>query len=50
MAAIAKALSRITGSSVDVETLKTIIMFCAVGLTVSLMVMTYGVDLSPGFF
>jgi hypothetical protein len=50
MAAIAKALSRIAGSGLDVETLKTIIMFCAVGLTVSLMVMTYGVDLSPGFF
>jgi hypothetical protein len=50
MAAIAKALSRITGNSVDVETLKTIIMFCAVGLTVSLMIMTYGVDLGPGFF
>jgi hypothetical protein len=50
MASIAKALSRISGTSVDVETLKMIIMFCAVGLTVSLMCMTYGIDLSPGFF
>jgi hypothetical protein len=33
-----------------VETLKTIAMFCAVGLTVSLMLASYGVDLSPGFF
>jgi len=50
MASIAKALSRISGTSVDVETLKMIIMFCAVGLTVSLICMTYGLDLSPGFF
>jgi hypothetical protein len=50
MAAIAKALSRISGTSVDVETLKTIIIFCAVGLTVSLICLTYGLDLSPGFF
>jgi hypothetical protein len=33
-----------------IETLKTIAMFCAVGLTVSLLVATHGVDLSPGFF
>jgi len=32
MLTIAKALSRISGTSVDVETLKTIIIFCAVGL------------------
>ncbi len=50
MAAIAKALSRISGTSVDAETLKTIIIFCAIGLTVSLMFMAYGLDLSPGFF
>ncbi len=35
---------------VDVETLKTIVMFCAVGLTVSLMLASYGLDLSPGLF
>jgi hypothetical protein len=50
MAALAKALSRFSGTSVDVETLKTIIMFCGVGLTVSLMCMSYGLDLSAGFF
>ncbi len=33
-----------------IETLKTIAMFCAVGLTVSLLLASYGVDLSPGFF
>jgi hypothetical protein len=50
MAAAAKALSRILRTNVDVETLKTIIMFCGVGLTVSLMCLSYGIDLSPGFF
>jgi len=50
MLTIAKALSRISGISVDIETLKTIIIFCAIGLTVSLICMTYGLDLSPGFF
>jgi hypothetical protein len=47
---IAKTLPRISGVELDVESLKTIIMFCGVGLTVSLMCLTYGVDLSPGFF
>jgi hypothetical protein len=50
MAAFTKALSRISGTNVDIETLKTIIMFCGVGLTVSLMLMSYGLDLSAGFF
>jgi hypothetical protein len=50
MAAIARALSRASGTEIDVETLKTVIMFCGVGLTVSLMLASYGVDLSPGFF
>lgn len=50
MAAISKALSRISGTDVDIETLKTIIMFCVVGLTVLLMCMSYGLDLSAGFF
>jgi hypothetical protein len=50
MAAIAKALSRVSGTQVEVETLKTIVMFCGVGLTVSLLLASYGLDLSPGFF
>ncbi len=48
MDAIAKGMSGALG--IDVETLKTIIMFCGVGLTVSLMCASYGLDLSPGFF
>jgi hypothetical protein len=50
MAAIARALSRVTGTQVDVETIKTLAIFCGVGLTVSLILASYGLDLSAGFF
>jgi len=51
MAAIARALSRtFPNTRVDIEILRTIAMFCAVGLTVSLLAASYGLDLSPGFF
>jgi hypothetical protein len=50
MEAVAKALSRVVSTEVEADTLKTIIAFCAVGLTVSLMCLSYGIDLSPGFF
>jgi hypothetical protein len=46
---VATALPRISGTGFDIETLKIIIMFCGIGLTVSLMYLSYGVDLSPGF-
>jgi hypothetical protein len=46
------ALSRISQVDLDadVETLKTVVLFCAVGLTVTLMCASYGLDLSLGFF
>jgi hypothetical protein len=50
VASIAKAISRISGTDVEVETLKTIVIFCGVGLLVSLACVCYGLDLSPGFF
>jgi len=51
MAAIARALSRtFPNTRVDIEVLRTIAMFCAVGLTVSLLAASYGLDLSAGFF
>jgi hypothetical protein len=51
MTAIARVLFRaFPAAGFDVETLKTIAMFCGVGLLVSLMVATYGLDLSAGFF
>jgi hypothetical protein len=51
MAAIARALSRaFPANQVEIETLKTIVMFCGVGLVVSLLMATYGLDMSVGFF
>ena len=51
MTAIARVLSRrLPASQADIETLKTIGMFCGAGLLVSLMLASYGLDLSPGFF
>jgi hypothetical protein len=37
MATIARALSRASGTQVDVETLKAIVIICGVGLLVSLL-------------
>jgi hypothetical protein len=50
MAALARALSRAIGVDVDVETLKTILLFCGAGLFVSLLAAMYGLDLSGGVF
>jgi len=50
MAAIARVLSRASGTEIKVETLKTIVVFCGVGLLASLLLLTYGLDLSAGFF
>jgi hypothetical protein len=50
MAALARALSRVTGTQIDVEEIKPILIFCGVGLTVSLFLISYGLDLSVGFF
>ena len=46
---IAKPLSSVSRIHFDVETLKTIIIFCAGGLIVSLMCTLRGLDLSTGF-
>jgi hypothetical protein len=50
MAAIVASLSRATGIDTEIATFKTVVMFCGVGLFVSLLFATYGLDLSPGFF
>ena len=34
----------------DANIIKQLLLFCAAWLLVSLLVMTYGLDLSPGFF
>jgi hypothetical protein len=54
MTAMAQALSRVFLSRIlsadERDTLKKIALFCGVGLLASLICMTYGLDLSPGFF
>jgi len=51
MAALVRVLLQASKTTdVDVETLKTVAMFCGVGLFVSLLFATYGLDLSAGFF
>jgi hypothetical protein len=45
LATLAKALSRTTTLDLDVDELKTILIFCGAGLLVSLVVaMAYGLD------
>jgi hypothetical protein len=51
MAAIARAFLRaFPANPNEIETLKQIAMFCGAGLLVSILMMTYGLDISPGFF
>ena len=47
MVALARALSRMSGVDVDVESLKAVIAFAGVGLLVSLMFIIYGLDVLP---
>jgi len=48
MATLVRALSYVAGK--DSEALKIIVILCGTGLFVSLIFLTYGLDLSPGFF
>ena len=50
MTAIAQALSRAFATTRDVESLKQVAIFCGAGLLVSLLMLTWGFDLGPGFF
>jgi hypothetical protein len=56
MAAIARVLARAfpgassSTTSFDGEVLKQLALFCGAGLLVSVLLMTYGLDLSAGFF
>jgi hypothetical protein len=51
MAAIAKVFARAFPiTSPEAGILKQLGLLCGAGLLVALMMMTYGVDLSPGFF
>jgi ribose/xylose/arabinose/galactoside ABC-type transport system permease subunit len=50
MTAIARAFSRALVTINHNEVLKQLVLLCAAGLFVSLLMLTYGLDLSPGFF
>jgi hypothetical protein len=51
MTAIARAVSRaILSATSDVDVLKELAILCGAGLLVSLLLLTYGVDLSAGSF
>ena len=50
MTAIARALSRAIITINKFEILRQLALFCAASLFVFLLMLTYGVDLSPGFF
>jgi hypothetical protein len=50
MTMIARALSRAFITINDIEVLKQLALIAAAGLFVSVLMMTYGLDLSPGFF
>jgi hypothetical protein len=50
MTTVARALSRAFITTKDVDVLKQLVLFAAAGLLISVLMLTYGVDLSPGFF
>jgi hypothetical protein len=50
MAAIARTLNRALPDPLEVETLKQLALLAGAGLLVSLVLMSWGLDLSPGFF
>lgn len=50
MTAIARMLSPVSYSQPEIETLGTIAVFCGIGLVVSLLLITRGLDMSAGFF
>lgn len=50
MTAIAHALSRTFHSAKEIDSLTVIVLICGAGLLVSLILLSRGVDLGPGFF
>ena len=51
MAALVQAIYRLSGGTdVETEILKVLALFCGAGLLVCIMLATYGLDLSAGFF
>jgi hypothetical protein len=51
MSTIARVLfGKVTATGTESDVLKTLITFCAAGVFVSLLLASYGIDLSAGFF
>jgi hypothetical protein len=51
MAAITRVIARAFPATVtEADILEQLALFCGAGLLVSLLAMTYGLDLSPGLF
>jgi hypothetical protein len=50
MTAIARSLSRAFVSASEADIPKQLALFCGAGLLVFLILLSYGLDLSPGFF
>jgi hypothetical protein len=50
MAAITKVLTRAFPATTGADILEQLALLCGAGLLVALLALTYGLDLSPGFF
>jgi hypothetical protein len=50
MTAVVKTLGRVREPQPEIETLKIIALFCGIGLVVTLLLATNGLDMSPEFF
>ena len=51
MAALVQAFSHLSATAnIETDTLKALAIFCGAGLAVSLVSVTFGLDLSPGLF
>ena len=51
MTTLARAINHVTGMQIDVESLEPIVIFCGIGLVLSLVgIEAYGLDLSAAFF
>lgn len=50
MTGLERALSHALATINDVEVLKQLVLFCAASLFVGLLMLIYGIDLSPGLF
>jgi hypothetical protein len=50
MTTLVRALNSVLETNFEIETLRTVAIFCGAGLVVSLLFATYGLDAGPGLF